>query len=407
MLHSRYCYPRVMSWNGTRSPEQISRLQDISVDLALSKTKQYEIGRPTILGYKKGKPATTYNVKQFEFGDMDFYLSLANMETPGTGDSHIVDLDDLKLAQFDIAAYLTDENGTFTGTLVIPGLRLNTFSINVASPDDIIQRSFSLIGEQFQILDGNFYTMSTDTVGAVSGDVDGEVTCSPDPIAFALNKYILRVLRVRGLTVTELDEGTGVEDDTWTYNDGTKKVTVKTCEGGDVIKVFFEAATAGTLWTDDDLPSKFLEADSCDILMKVGNSTTIHNLQSIGIDINFTRADYGEIGTKKVTQTGAKDKVVKVSLNKFAQDFSLENLLAGDTLYPYIDTDSFVDNIQLMIKVYADNTKQDFLIGYLISNLTTTTLNVAQPVEEYQKRTQNLESDNLIISDDIGDILFS
>jgi len=401
MIHAKYCKPRIFPWNSTREPEQIDRSQDIGGDLTLNREKQYEIGRDGILGYRKGTPAFAYSMRQFEYGQMGFWNSLVNKVNP-VGSPYYVTLEDLKTPISDIAAFLTDDNGTFTGSIWFPKLRVNGFSINIGDPDAIVERNFDLVGEDYKILDGKYFAYEKAT--AVAPGVQ-TIVLDPVPVAYATDKYIFRVLRVRSGVVSELIEGIGTNQ--WQF---TAPATVEINDGltDDVHKVYYESATAyTTLWTNNNSDSDFLLAESCEISIKVGTGTRVYRLQSVGIDVAFERTDYKEIGNSEIVQTGVKSKTVTISLNRFSEDFSLEAILAGDTTFPYINPRDFVDNIQLMVKVFSDKTHTAFKIGYLMNNISPTTLATAQPVEDYQTRTNALECDNLKISDHESEIVFA
>jgi len=396
MIHSKAVKPRIFPWLSERTPEQINRAQDIGGDLTLNREKQYEIGRDGILGYKKNTPAFKYSMKQFEYGAMELWYSLANLEEPGTGADHAIDLDDLKTKKFDIAAFLTDDSGTFEGTIWFPKLRVNGFTINIADPDAIIERNFDLVGEDYKILNvvptsvGGYLAYQKATASGAST----VIVLNPVPVAHAASSYIFKVLRERAGVVSEL-----VQTTDWTFA-GPATVTVTGGVNGDVIKVFYEASTAYTItWTNNDVEADFLTADSCEIYMKVGTGTRLYRLQSLGIDISFERTDYKELGNPEIVLTGAKSQTVKVSLDRYAEDFSLEKILAGDTAYPYIDPRDFSENIQILVKVFSDKSHTAFKIGYLMNKLTPTTMNSSQTKEDYGKRTTALECDNLKISD--------
>ena len=396
MIHSKAVKPRIFPWLSERTPEQINRAQDIGGDLTLNREKQYEIGRDGILGYKKNTPAFKYSMKQFEYGAMELWYSLANLEEPGTGADHAIDLDDLKTKKFDIAAFLTDDSGTFEGTIWFPKLRVNGFTINIADPDAIIERNFDLVGEDYKILNvvptsvGGYLAYQKATASGAST----VIVLNPVPVAHAASSYIFKVLRERAGVVSEL-----VQTTDWTFA-GPATVTVTGGVNGDVIKVFYEASTAyTTTWTNNDVEADFLTADSCEIYMKVGTGTRLYRLQSLGIDISFERTDHKELGNPEIVLTGAKSQTVKVSLDRYAEDFSLEKILAGDTAYPYIDPRDFSENIQILVKVFSDKSHTAFKIGYLMNKLTPTTMNSSQTKEDYGKRTTALECDNLKISD--------
>lgn len=405
MIHAKLVQPRIFPHNGTRAPEQIDRAQDISGDLTLTQTPLHEIGRDGKLGVRKETPSLGYSMTQFEYGSMDFWYALANMADPASDAlDNSVDLDDIKATSFDITAYITDDDNTFRGTMWFPNLRVNGFTLNIADPDATVERTFDLIGEDFKILDEKYFAYEEATIGAPG---DGTVTLDPVAIEYASGSYIFKVLRIRAGVCTEILEDDAAGANTYKYDD-VDTVTVKTCLSGDLIKVYYPAATAyATLWTDNDADSDALFAEACEIYLKVGTGTRIYRLQSVGIDVSFDRTDKKEIGNKEVVQRGVSAKTVTVSLSRFNEGFSLEDILASDTTYPYIDPREFADNIQLMVKIFSDSTHTTFKMGYLIANLSPTVLGTSQPVEEYNEITNSLESDELKISNDEAEIVFA
>jgi hypothetical protein len=408
VIHAKLVQPRIFPHNSARAPEQIDRAQNIGGDLTLNQEKLYEIGRDGKLGVRKQTPTLAYSMTQFEYGSMAFWYALANKEDPSSGGlDNSIDLDDIKSTTFDITAYMTDDDNTFRGTMWFPKLRVNGFSLNIGDPDATVERTFDLVGEDFKILDGKYFAYET---GTAVGNGIQTVVLSPAPVLYALNKYIFRVLRVRAGVCTELveDAVSTYDANTWRYDVGTTSVLVQTGLTGDIIKVYYEAATAyDTLWADNDVDSDALFADSCEIYMKVGTGTRIYRLQSIGIDVSFERTDYKEIGNKEIVQRGAKSKTVTVALDRFNEGFSMEDILASDTTYPYIDPRDFADDIQLMVKIFSDSTHTVFKMGYLIDNLSPTALGTSQAVEDYNKVTNSLEADNVKISNDESEIIFA
>jgi hypothetical protein len=162
-----------------------------------------------------------------------------------------------------------------------------------------------------------------------------------------------------------------------------------------------------TTWTDNDVDPACLLAQYAEIRIKVGTDTRIYRLQTVGIDVAFDRADYKEIGNSEVVQYGINDKTVTVSLNRFSENFALEDILASDTTYPYIDPRDFAENIQLQVLIYGEKEHTNFQIGYLITGLSPTTIGTSQDIQAYNQRTVALESDNLRISDNISELAFS
>lgn len=406
MIHSKYFRPRIFPWNSERSPEQIDRSQNIGGDLSLNREKTHEIGRDGLLGYRKQTPSFSYSMTQYEYGSMDFWRSLANIENPESGDDTYIELTDLRTKKSDIAAFLTDDDDTFRGTVLFPKLRVNGFSLNIGDPDAIIERSFDLVGERYELFESKYFAYNTDTVE--SGETIKTITLSPVAIEYASGTYVYRVLRIRSGVVTELleDSSSPYADNTWRYSAGD--VIIQTCETGDVIKIYYAADTAyTTVWTDNDVDSDLLLAEYAEIRMKVGSDSRIYRLQSVGLDGSFDRADYKEVGNSEIVQTGATSKAVTIALNRFAEDMSLEQILAGDGTYPYIDPREFAENIQLQVLIYGEKEHTNFKIGYYINNISPVSIGTTQDVEAYNERTCTLESDNLKISSILSDLAFS
>jgi hypothetical protein len=384
-------------------------MQDIGGDLTLSQDKLYEIGRDGKLGVKKNTPSLAYPLTQYEYGSMDFWYALANIADPASGGlDESIELEDLTSTMCEVSAYLTDDDNTFKGTIWFPKLRVAGFSINIGDPNAAVQRKFDLVGEDFKILPAKYFAYDDLLVDAGSG-VAKTLTLSPVAIEYASGKYVFKVLRVRAGVVTEL-----VEDDTSTYDANSWRysaggVIVQTCNAGDLIKAYYPAATAyTTLWTDNDVDPDALFAEDCAIYMKVGTSTKIYRLQSVGIDVTLDRTDYKEIGNDEVVQTGVKGKTVTVKLDRYNEGFSLETIMATDTTYPYINPRDFTDTIQLRVEVYKKVLGvSTFAMGYLITELSPTSLGTSQAIEDYNKMTNSLESDNIKISSDLTELAFS
>jgi hypothetical protein len=396
MIHAKYVKPRVFPWNNDRDPEQIDRSQDIGGDLTLNREKVYEIGRDGLLGYRQQTPSFAYSMRQFEYGSMSFWYDLANKEAPGSGEDRFINLDSLKEVKFDIACFLTDDDNTFQGSIWFPKLRVNGFSLNIADPEAIIERNFDLIGEDYKILDKKYFSFQKATAAGATLNM----VLSPAAIEYASGTYIFRVLRVRSGVVSEVT--------TYTYTSGTVTLSVTGCQAGDIVKAYYPSDTAyTTTWTDNDVDPDLLLAEYAEIYMKVGTGTRIYRLQTVGIDVAFERADYKEIGNSEVVQTGVKNKTVTITLNRFSEDFSLEDILASDTTYPFINPRDFSEDIQLMVKIFNEKEHTTFKIGYLMNKISPTALGTSQTIEDYNQRTNTLEADNLKISDDENDIIFA
>jgi hypothetical protein len=398
MIHAKAVKPRIFPWNNDVAPAQIDRAQNLSGDITLNRDKLYEIGRDGVLGYKKQTPSMRYSMTQFEYGELAFWKKLANMVDGET----VVTLEDLKTQYFDISAYLTDDNSTFRGSILFPRLRVNGINLNIGSPDANIERSFDLVGEDYLIFTGRYFSYQK-AVAVAPGDL--VAVLDPVAIEYETGIYLYRVLRVRAGLVSELEYGSGTNQ--YEYVNGTATITVHDCLTDDIVKVYYPSATEyDTLWTNNDIDAAALTAQMVDIEMKVGTSEKIYRLQSVAIATAFERADFKEIGNANIVQTGVKSKTVTITLGRLLEDFTIEEVLAGDPVLPFINPRNFVDNIQLRIKVYSDSTKTSFKIGYLMTNLSPTSLGTAQAIEDYNNATNEIQGDNIKISDDVDELDF-
>lgn len=399
MIHAKAVKPRIFPWNNDVAPAQIDRAQNLSGDITLNRDKLYEIGRDGILGYKKTTPSMRYSMTQYEYGSLTFWKKLANMVDATT----VVTLEDLKTQYCDISAYLTDDNGTFRGTVVFPRLRVNGVNLNIGSPDANIERSFDLVGEDYHIFNEKYYSYQK-AVAVAPGNLVAVLV--PVAIEYETGIYIYRVLRVRSGIVSELEYGSGTNQ--YEYVNGTATITVHDCLTDDIVKVYYPSATEySTLWTNNDADAALNTAQMVDIEMKVGTSQKIYRLQSVAVATSFERADFKEIGNANVVQTGVKSKTVTVTLGRLLEDFTLEEILAGDPTLPFINPRNFVDNIQLRIKIYSDSTKTLFKVGYLMTNLSPTTLGTSQAIEDYNNAANELQGDNIKVSDDVDELVFA
>ena len=411
MINAKLVSPRIFSLGSARQPEQINRAQDITGDEKLTQTQIYEIGRELKVGVHKEIPAVTWGLTQLEYGNVAMYRDIACLLDPATStDDASINLKSMRTTAFTIAAYLTDDDGTFKGTVVFPALRVDGFSIDIGNPEAIITRKFSFVGEDIRIVKDKYLAYETATVvGVGSAETNLDIVLTGTPLEIAAGKYIYSVYLSRGTDIDEvLEDETKTVDGTYSYNNSTKTITIDDVKEGDIYKVFYASATAYTdLWTDDDSDEVALYADCVDIFLKVGTSEEIHRLQTINIDAKFARTDYKEIGNPNVVQRGSKDEKVTVKLDRYNEGFSLEDILASDTTYCDINPRDFSANIQLLIKIYTDNTKTTFKMGYLVSNLSPTNINVGQMVQDYQKIGTTLESDNLKISEVESEVAFA
>ncbi len=411
MNHASNYKPRLFPILGAGSPAEIDRAQGIDPTITLNREKVTEIGRDGAVGYIKKSPTIGYRLGQSEYGSIEIYQKLVNTATLGDTGQDAIDLNDFKTPYFDICAYLTDDDGTFEGTVHYPTLRTSGFSVSIADPQATIERSFDLVGESAIIWqEGNKYliveevilTSAQTTIEFGSG---ADVTQVPVKDPDTTDTYILRVVHVDDSlgTSTVLTRTTD-----WSYSDGTKILTlIASVDTGDTIRVTFSSADAPTIqFAVLDTDPAVLTGECADIFMCVGDPTgsesRLIRLQSITLDVSFDREDQRELGNTKVVQRGIRAKTVTITLGRLLEDFTIEEILRdklGDT-YGKLDVEKFSDDITIVIKIFTDNTKETLAYGFMAKNLSPSELRPSIATEEYGNRENVLIGEELIISKD-------
>lgn len=401
MIHSSYLRPHIFPLNGDVSPAEIDRAQTIDPTETLNRERVEEIGRKGAVGYIKRTGTIGYRLVQFEHASMEFFRKLTNK---GSGVATL-DLNDFKDSTFDICAYLTDDADVFKGTIWYPQLRTSGFTLGVADPDAIIERTFDFVGEKAIIWQGsNRYFIYNEHRATSSADNTIDLTAIPpveDPDKTGV--FILRVLRVRaGVTTTLLDPAD------YSYDSAINDITIVSIEANDIIKVYYTSATAPTvMFTPNDVDPAGLLADSMDVYLyipasgKPSAADYVYRLQNAAIDVRFDREDAKELGSRKVQQRGIRTSTVTVTLGRILDNFSVEEVLRGQVPgYGKIDIDKLSDRVSLILKFYEDASKTVFKYGVKLDGLSPTELRAAAGVNAYVTKDATLEGEELILTTD-------
>jgi hypothetical protein len=397
MIHASSYKPKYFPFGGTGVPAEIDRLQDMRATPTLNRTKIQEIGREEIVDWKKGIPSVSLTLKQLEYGSIEFFQKLANVS------SSKVEFTDFKTSQGDIAGYKTDDSGTFLSTIWYPNLRLSNFSFNIGDPEALIERNFTLVGEdEITLQNNNKYfiyktTSPTDGTNQTITISDPVVVTDPDNSG----KYIFKVIRVRAGVTTELTYGTD-----WTCN-GSAITLVGTSYASDVIKYYYSASSyiSGTEpFVENNTDLAGISADSVSIYL-IDSGNYLHKLQSVSGDITFTRQDNKEIGSDSVVQRGVKETVTKLTLGRLLETWTIEEVLRGVSGLNFgkIDIRKYSDNLALLVLMYSDSTKTTFKMGYKFSGLSPTEGETSITVNDYVNRNVTLEGETGYISSNSSD----
>jgi hypothetical protein len=409
MIHASHFCPRVTPVFGVGVPAEIDRAQGIDPTATLNREKINEIGRVGTVGYVSKTPSIAYRLTQTEYGNFEFWRKMANV----TDTTETITQENFKTSAVDICAFLTDDNGTFRGTMLYPNMRTTGFDLNIGNPDATIERSFNLVGEQaFTYKGAAPYYISLDKTASASGD--NTIDCAtrvpaidPDAAVGASDavKYIYRVVKTRNGISTEL-----VPDVTggFTYSNATKLVTIDGVEPDDFFRVFYASATApATLFTNNDVDVAGLNADVVSIYLYVPGSGKpdaddyLYRIQSVSISAAFTRSDLKEIGNKNVVQRGVNETKATVKLGSIMEQFTMEDVLRGVASdFTKLDISKLSSNVSLIVKIYADNTKATLKYGMLLTDLSPTDVGQGAASNQYVKKDATLEGEAFSISTD-------
>jgi len=394
MIHTSNYKPKVIPIFADLDPVEIDRVQELTAAISLNRDKIEEVGRVGILDWRKMAPGVGVTLRQLEYGSMDFWRKLANSSNA----VNTIEFTDFKSSAVDIAGYKTDDDGTFLGTVYYPMLRLAGLGLAIGDPDALIERSFTLNGEDEKMLQGTNKFLCFKRSSISAGANQTVSLSAPTPVADPDNsgKYLFRVTRSRAGATTELTHGTQ-----WSY-DGAGNLTINgTSNSGDLIRVWYSAGSYmsnETVFLKNDVDVAGIQADCVSIFLETTNQ--VYRLQTVGIDSTFDRLDVREIGNKHVVARGIRDITNRVTLGRILEDYDVEEVLRGKagTDYPIIDIRELSDELSLTIKIYEDNTKTNFKIGYKFRDLAPVGIDDGTPVNDYVSKGVTLEGESAFIT---------
>jgi hypothetical protein len=401
--HASATKPRIYPWNGDTQPIDIDRVQAFSGGVNQPSELVYELGRKDKVCTDLKILEESCSLTQLEYGEIDFYLALANKATLPSGGLQLSDFDD---SLVDIISVGKDKfGGTMEQTLWLPKLSLNALTFNIANADSRIERTFDLGGDFFKILKNTnkIYMQKIYTVpSGYSAAPYAIVISDPAPVLDpnVASKYIQRVLRVRSGVTTELAVTT---DYTWT--NGTTTLSVLLATSGDILKVVYTAASFGTggdYTSLNDADLCYINADSVKVTLQsgVGTEVELDRLTSMNINASLKRISEAVIGLEEKLLKNVESYDVKVALNGRVKDAKIEDVLMGQagSNWGIIDPNEFKTDLVLRVYVYEDATKTTFKMGYKVTGLAFADTKQDANANAFWSEGINLSSDNLLIS---------
>jgi len=408
--HASATKPRIVAYNGDSNAIDIDRAQSFSGGINQPQENIYEIGRLDKMAVDLQVLEGSVSLTQLEHDSIDFYLALANKTSLPSGGLQLSDFDD---ALFDIYSVGKDKfGGSVEQTLWFEKLSLNSLTLNIADAESRIERSFEFAGDFFKILRyGSKYLIYKGYTVPSGYSVSAwtQVISDPAPVVNpnVAGKYIERVVRVRANVATELELTT---DYTWV--NGTTTLTILAATTGDVIKVFYAAAswgTAGDPTAVNDSDTYYINADSVTVTLESASQAVeleLDRLTSLNITATLNRISEAVIGLQEKFLKNVESYDVTVALNGRVKDATIQEVLMGQagTSFGVIDPNFFKTDLILRVKVFDGPQKTTFKTGYKITGLNFTDNNQDTNANEFWSDAVNLSSDNLLISDQLSDI---
>lgn len=408
--HASATKPRIVAYNGDSNAIDIDRAQSFSGAVNQPQENIYEIGRLDKMAVDLQVLEGSVSLTQLEHDSIDFYLALANKTSLPSGGLQLSDFDD---ALFDIYSVGKDKfGGSVEQTLWFEKLSLNSLTLNIADAESRIERSFEFAGDFFKILRyGSKYLLykAYTVPSGYSASAWTQVISDPAPVVNpnVAGKYIERVVRVRASVATELELTT---DYTWT--NGTTTLSILSATTGDVIKVFYAAAswgTAGDPTAVNDSDTYYINADSVTVTLESASQAVeleLDRLTSLNITATLNRISEAVIGLQEKLLKNVESYDVTVALNGRVKDATIQEVLMGQagTSFGVIDPNFFKTDLILRVKVFDGPQKTTFKTGYKITGLNFTDDNQDTNANEFWSDAVNLSSDNLLITNIESDL---
>ena len=389
------------------SADDFHGLTDVGSDPSVGSEKVYVVGKKTACGTDKETPEVTVPLSMLERGEIDSYLTLANLDSEPSGG---FDLLDFNSSLVDVIYYMKDAyEGNIDSSIWTPKCSVNSITLNIDDPEARITRDIELSSDDRQTLAGNnkYLIHKQDTApSGTSGNYVIDVS-DPAPIVDPHNAgvYILRIDRTRSGETESLTITTD-----YTYSDGTKEITIVSAQADDVYNIYYSASSfgsAGDPTTVDGDSICYLKAENVTILISDGTTEVeMDRVSSLTLTATLNRIDEKVIGNDERILREISDTPVTVDFSGRIKNYYGEkafmNSLDSDNLVSSIK--DFNDNVKVTIKIYNNADKDTFLIGYQVDNLSFTDGSISLTANEFGTADVSAESDDVLITATEGNL---
>lgn len=411
-VHASKIKPKILPFKTVVSPLDLDRVQRVTLGFNRPNDKGYELGRTRELYRDWKNPEVTGAIVMNEYGNIKPFALFANQDPSSVTE---IDIDDIKEQKFDVVTMMKDNDGD--GVLVTkycPDCYITGFTLNIADPEAKLEQSWNFVGEKHFTFKGNEkyfityeHTLTAPEAAAKEFDIPAAY---PAPVVNPdwADHYIVRAVQIVGTTETELTESTAAPSAANEIQRSASK-TMTIYNGlavGNKIVLHYTAATDSTpsQWKSlDDSSKNYLPAKYCEVYLYDSNSEVgrLYRLQSVSVATTIDRTVRNEIGNPDEIARSADVVNTVMTLGDLVSDASLDEYLrnkTADNTYTRIDIEKYLETLDFVIKVYADEKHETFVANYWVKNLKVTGGSQENPVNDALTGSRTLEADNLYYS---------
>jgi len=404
--HARAISPYFIPNKGG-SADDLHGLTDVGADPSVGSEDVYVVGKKVRCGVDKETPEVTVPLAQLERGEIDTYLTLANIDAEPAGG---FDLLDFNSSLVDVVYYMKDEfDGTVDASIWMPKCAVNSLTLNIDDPEARITRDIELSGDDRRVLlgDNKYLIHVEDTApSGTSGNYVIDIS-DPAPVVDPNNAgvYVLRVDRTRSGETTSLAITTD-----YTYDNSPKEITIVSALTDDVYNVYYSASSfglAGDPTSVDNDSVCYLKAENVTVLISDGTTELeMDRLSSLTLTATLNRIDENVIGNDERVLREISDTPVTVDMSGRIKNYNGEkafmNSLASAELISSVKL--FNDNVRVTVKIYNNANKDTYLIGYQVDNLSYTDGSLSVTANEFGNIDISASSTDLKITATEGNL---
>lgn len=398
--HSRAISPWFIPNKGGLA-DDLHGLTDVGADPSVGSEDVFVVGKKVKCGTQKETPEVTIPLAQLERGEMDSYLTLANLSAePGGG----LTLLDFNSSLTDVVYYLKDEfDGALTASMWMPKCAVSSITLNIDDPESRMTRDIELSNDDRRVLLGaNKYLIHVKDT-APSGTSGSYIINVSDPVPIVDPNlpgiFMLRIDRTRaGETVTLIE----VTD--FTYTEVGEDIDILSAQASDVYNIYYSASSfggAGDPTTVDNDSICFLKSENITVL--IDDATTeleMDRLSSLSITATLNRLDENVLGNSERILREISDTPVTIDLSGRAKRWRGEkafmNQLADADIISSVKL--FNDNVKVTVKIYNNSAKDTFLIGYQVDNLSYSDGSFSATANEFATVDISGQTDDVLIT---------